>query len=196
VIAAAQSSGVDEGWIDAAQRSPVYRFVKEWKIALPLHAEYRTMAMMYYVPPLSPIISTVERSLIRLDLPDEENDVGLFHEIDKARIPVSYLARLLSAGDEREMERILRKMLAVRVYKRRESVAGEIDDATRRLMQEAGTTPDEIESMYRLTTLATLAERFVLPPYNREMSIESLSDPLSHKGETGLGYLRPPRRGG
>ena len=87
----------------------------------------------------------------------------------------------------------LRRTVAL---KRLKPEAGEDPDRRRRLIQEAGTTPDEIEAMYRLTTIATMAERFVLPPYNREMSIESLSDPLSHKGETGLGYLRPPRRGG
>jgi nitrate reductase beta subunit len=194
VIAAAREAGIGEGWIDAARGSPLYRFVKEWEIALPLHPEYRTLAMMYYVPPLSPIVTTVERSLTRLDLADGELDFELFNAIEKARLPVSYLARLFSAGDEGEMKRVLRKMLAVRLYKRREGVTGEIDEATRRLVEEAGTTPDEVEAMYRLTTLASFAERFVLPPYNRELSIEALSDPLSHKGETGVGYLQPPRR--
>ena len=28
--------------LDACERSPVYRYVKEWKLALPLHAEFRT----------------------------------------------------------------------------------------------------------------------------------------------------------
>ena len=28
-----------------------------------------------------------------------------------------------------------------------------------------------------------------------EMDIEALRDPLAHKGETGVGYLRPPQRG-
>ncbi|XNM60913.1 hypothetical protein ACLK1T_29660 [Escherichia coli] len=27
----------------------------EWKLALPLHPEYRTLPMVWYVPPLSPI---------------------------------------------------------------------------------------------------------------------------------------------
>ena len=186
------AAGIDDGWLDAARRSPTYRFVKEWQIALPLHSEFRTLPMMYYVPPLSPIVTTVERSLIRLDLPDEEVDFELFHELDKARLPIAYLAKLFAVGDEQVIRRILGKMLAVRHYKRRQSVAGEVDEATLRLVEEAGTSASEIEGMYQLTTLATLAERFVLPPYNREVSIESLQDPLAHKGKTG--YVRPARR--
>jgi len=195
VIEAAHAVGIDDGWMDAARRSPTYRFVKEWQIALPLHSEYRTIPMMYYVPPLSPIVATVEQSLIRLDLPDEEVDFELFHELDKARLPIAYLAKLFSNGDEQVIRRILHKMLAVRLYKRRQSVTGEVDETTLRLVEEAGTNATEIEAVYRLTTLAKLAERFVLPPYNREVSIESLQDPLAHKGEVGIGYMRPPRRG-
>jgi len=195
VIEAARAAGIDDGWLDAARRSPVYQFVKEWEIALPLHSEYRTIPMMYYVPPLSPIVTTVEQSLIRLDLSDEEVDFELFHELDKARLPIAYLAKLLAAGDEQVIRRILRKMLAVRLCKRRQSVTGEVDETTLQQVEEAGTNATEIEAIYRLTTLAKLEERFVLPPYNREVSIESLQDPLAHKGEVGVGYMRPPRRG-
>jgi nitrate reductase beta subunit len=86
-------------------------------------------------------------------------------------------------------------MLAVRIYKRRQSVEGEIDAVTLALLEAAGTTPAEVEAIYRMTTLPTLEERFVLPPYHREMSIESLADPLAHKGDTGFGYLQAPLRG-
>ena len=41
VIAAAREEGIPENWIQAAQNSPVYKMVKEWQIALPLHAEFR-----------------------------------------------------------------------------------------------------------------------------------------------------------
>jgi nitrate reductase beta subunit len=195
VAEAALASGVDEGWMDAARRSPAWRFVKEWGLALPLHAEYRTVAMMFYIPPLSPVVSTIERNLTRLDLPAERVDFELFDELDKARLPVEYLANLFSVGNVEVIRRVLRKMLAVRIYKRRQSVDGHIDSATLALLEAAGTNPDEVEAIYRLTTLPTIEERFVLPPYHREMAIESLSDPLQHKGEVGVGYLQPPRRG-
>jgi nitrate reductase / nitrite oxidoreductase, beta subunit len=195
VVVAAEAAGIDQGWIDAARRSPIWRFVKEWGLALPLHPEYRTVAMMFYIPPLSPVVSTVERELTRLDLPDDRVDFELFDELDKARLPVEYLANLFSAGDQQVIRRVLRKMLAVRIYKRRQSVDGVIDETTLAMLEAAGTTPEEVEAIYRLTTLPTVEERFVMPPYHREMSLEDVGDPLSHKGEAGVGYLQPPRRG-
>lgn len=195
VIAAAQANGIDTGWIAAAQKSPVYRFVKEWELALPLHPEYRTMAMMFYIPPLSPVVSVIEDDLFRLDLPDDAHDFALFHRLDAARLPVKYLANLFSAGDEAPVRRVLRKLLAVRAYMRRKTVAGEIDAATLELVAEAGLEPESVEAIYHLTTQPTMDERFVLPPYHRELAIEALRDPLAHKGETGLGYLQAPRRG-
>jgi nitrate reductase beta subunit len=196
VIEAAEASGLDEGWIAAAQNSPAYKFVKEWKLALPLHAEYRTIAMMYYIPPLSPVVATIEEGMVRLDISPEQVDFELFHRLEKARLPIKYLANLFSAGDEAVIEKILRKMLAVRIYKRRQSVEGFIDDATLALVESAETTPEEIEAIYRLTTLPTMQERFVFPPYHREMAAESMfGDPLARKGETGLGYTATPRRG-
>ncbi|MDH4309229.1 MAG: nitrate reductase subunit beta, partial [Acidimicrobiia bacterium] len=142
-----------------------------------------------------PVVSTIERNLTRLDLPAERVDFELFDELDKARLPVEYLANLFSNGDVEVIRKVLRKMLAVRIYKRRQSVDGVIDDATLALLEAAGTDAEEVEAIYRLTTQPTIEERFVLPPYHREMSIEDIKDPLAHKGEAGLGYLQPPLRG-
>lgn len=196
VIDAAKANGIDDGWIDSAQNSPVYKFVKVWNMAVPLHAEYRTIAMMYYIPPLSPVVSTIEEGLVRLDISREQVDFELFNSLEKARLPIQYLANLFSAGNEEVIEKILRKMLAVRIYKRRESVEGVIDDATLAMVESADTTPDEIEAIYRLSTLPTMEERFVFPPYHREMAAEAIyGDPLARKGDTGLGYTKPPKRG-
>lgn len=41
------------GYLDDAD-GPVYKLVKDWKVALPLHAEFGTKPNVYYVPPLSP----------------------------------------------------------------------------------------------------------------------------------------------
>ncbi len=196
VIAAAKKSGIDDGWIDSAQQSPVYKFVKVWNMAVPLHAEYRTLAMMFYIPPLSPVVATIEEGLVRLDIARENIDFELFNSLEKARMPIQYLANLFSGGNEEVIEKILRKMLAVRIYKRRESVEGVIDEATMAMVASADTTPEEIEAIYRLTTLPTIAERFVYPPYHREMAAEAIyGDPLARKGDTGLGYSVPPKRG-
>jgi nitrate reductase beta subunit len=195
VIEAARANGIEESWITAAQRSPAYMFVKEWGLALPLHPEYRTMAMMYYIPPLSPVVSILEEDLVKLDISPEVRDFELFDRLDAARLPVQYLARLFSAGNEDVIRPILRKLLAVRTYMRRKSVDGVVDERTLALLEEAGTNPEEVEAIYRLTTLPGLAERFAIPQYHREKSVENLKDPLSHKGESGFGFMQAPLRG-
>jgi nitrate reductase beta subunit len=55
VIAQARLDGIPDNWMDAARNSPVYKMAVDWKVALPLHPEYRTLPMVWYVPPLSPI---------------------------------------------------------------------------------------------------------------------------------------------
>src|SRR4030067_70887 len=48
VVAAARRSGVPDAMIDAARKSPVYRFLEGVRIALPLAPEFRTVAMLLY----------------------------------------------------------------------------------------------------------------------------------------------------
>ncbi len=60
---------------------------------LPLHPEYRTMPMVWYIPPLSPIMNTIEGKGSNADWYD------IFPAIDEMRIPIEYLANLLTAGD-------------------------------------------------------------------------------------------------
>ena len=152
--------------------------------------------MMFYVPPLSPVTSTVENELVRLDLPEEPADFGLFDHLDRARLPIKYLANLFSVGNEELIRQILRKMYAVRIFKRHQSLNdGTINDAIRKMLDSANLDETQAEAIYRLTTIPTIDERFVLPPYHREMSIEELNDPLAYKGEVGVGYIEEPRRG-
>ena len=196
VLAAARANGIGDSWISAAQNSPAYKFIKNWGLALPLHPEYRTLAMMYYVPPLSPVVSVVEEDLYKLDIAGDGRYFELFERLDAARLPVQYLANLFSAGNEQVIRGILRKLLAVRLYMRRKTVDGVVDDKTLALLDEAGTNAEEVEAIYKLTTRPTTAERFVIPQYHREMAIEAWTDPLERKGEGGFGFVQPPRRGG
>ena len=62
----------------------------EWKIAFPLHPEYRTLPMVWYVPPLSPIQAAAAKG----DL----GTIGGMPDVKSLRIPVEYLANLLTAG--------------------------------------------------------------------------------------------------
>jgi nitrate reductase beta subunit len=56
----AARDGIPDDWIDAARRSPVYALAHRYRVALPLHPEYRTLPMVWYVPPLSPIVNSLE----------------------------------------------------------------------------------------------------------------------------------------
>ncbi len=195
VIASAKANGVTDSWLEAARNSPLYRFVKEWELAFPLHPEFRTMPMMFYVPPLSPVVSTIENELVRLDLQDENASFEMFHRLETARMPIKYLANLFSAGDEAPISLALRKMLAIRIYMRSKTVDQAVDQKALDILSEVNIDPTQAEAIYKLTTLPGLDERFVLPPYQRETSVEGWKDPLAHKGEAGLGYIQPPMRG-
>jgi nitrate reductase beta subunit len=189
VIDAARRNGLAESVITAAQGSPVYKFVKDWGLALPPHIEFRTLPMLFYVPPLLPVTSSKEDGTTSTDSED------FFHAIDKARVPVEYLGSLLGAGNTGVVSYSLRKMMAVRYYRRAETV-GDIDaEVVDRVLREADCTREQAEEIYRLTTLATTKDRFVIPPSQREQAIEMMDDPLAHKQSVGFGFLQGPQRG-
>jgi nitrate reductase beta subunit len=189
VIDAAILSGVHYSVIEAAQRSPVYQFVKVWKLALPPHIEYRTLPMLFYVPPLSPVMATRQDGTI-----DHVSD-DLFHDIDEARVPMKFLASLFGAGHEGKVRYALAKQKAVRWYRRALTV-GDVDRArAEELLRQADCTPEEAEAIYRLTSLCTFEDRFVIPPAHREEALEMMEDPLEHKQGAGFGFLAAPRRG-
>jgi len=189
VVAQAEKSGVHQSMIDAAQKSPVYRFVKEWNLALPLHAEFRTLPMLFYIPPLLPVIGHLENGTYDVDAED------YFGALDKARVPIKYMARLFAAGNEDHIREAYKKLLAVRLFKRAEQV-GDLDkDAINDQLNDAGLTPEDCEQIFRLTSLPTFDERFVVPPMHREYAIELMDDPYAYKAETGVGYLDKPERG-
>src|SRR5262249_10506413 len=102
----ARRDGVPEAWLEAAKISPAYKLAMEWKIAFPLPPEYRTLPMVWYVPPLSPIQSHANAGSI--------GGVGDIPDVRSLRIPVRYLANLLTAGDEEPVVRALERMLAMR----------------------------------------------------------------------------------
>jgi len=189
VIRAAERNGIQESIMESARKSPVYRFVKEWKIALPPHIEFRTLPMLFYVPPLLPVMSSQEGDTVTTTSDD------LFHEIEKSRAPIEFLASLLGAGNTGKVSYALRKQMAVRHY-RRSLTVGDVDgEVVNRMLREADCTREEAEAIYRLTALCTFEDRFVIPPAHREEAIEMMKDPLEHKQEAGFGFLSGPKRG-
>jgi nitrate reductase beta subunit len=173
VQAQALADGVPRQWIEAAIRSPIYKMTKEWKVAFPLHPEYRTLPMVWYVPPLSPIQAAAEAG--KLSARDGMPDVR------SLRIPLRYLANLLTAGDEAPVAAALERMLAMRAYMRIKRVDGRIDA---RVAECVGLTPAVLDDMYQVMAIANYEDRYVIPTVHRELD----EDAYWLRSATGLGF--------
>ncbi|MBL8547830.1 MAG: nitrate reductase subunit beta [Hyphomonadaceae bacterium] len=157
VISQARADGVSEAWLEAARRSPIYKMAIDWRVAFPLHPEYRTLPMVWYVPPLSPIQSAASLGAIEHD--------GVMPDVKSLRIPVQYLANMLTAGEEAPIVSALERMLAMRGYMRAKTVDGVIDGA---IAARVDLTPAAIEEMYHVMAIANYEDRFVIPTSHRE----------------------------
>jgi nitrate reductase beta subunit len=181
VIAAAKAEGMADDWIEAAQNSPIYKLISEFEVALPLHPEYRTMPMVWYIPPLSPVVDVVSNSGN-----DGEDARTLFAAIDKLRIPVEYLAGLFSAGDVVPVELSLRKLAAMRAYMRDINLGNEPDE---RIPNAVGMTGESMQAMYRLLAIAKYEDRYVIPKAHVETAreLDELGCSLDNDGGPGMG---------
>ncbi|MFO0590040.1 MAG: nitrate reductase subunit beta [Polyangiaceae bacterium] len=188
VIRHAREQGIHDSVIESAKKSPVYKFVKEWGLALPLHIEFRTLPMLFYVPPLLPILANSENGVY------ETSSDDLFGTLDANRLPIEYLARMFAAGNAGKVRYALRKMMAVRYHRRAVTVGDTDAEKVKSILAEAELTTSEAESIYRLTSLPTFDERFVIPPMHREEAIMALTDPLEFKGAAGFGFITAPER--
>jgi nitrate reductase beta subunit len=159
VIEQARRDGVPENWLQAARRSPVYKMAVDWKVALPLHPEYRTLPMVWYVPPLSPITAAANAGHISAN--------GEIPDVEQLRIPIKYLANLLTAGDAEPVVRALKRLLAMRAYQRSKHVDGEANFAA---IEQVRMSVDEVEEMYQVMAIANYEDRFVIPTTHREYS--------------------------
>lgn len=155
VIQAARSQGLPENFLVAAQASPVYKLAVEWKVAFPPHPEFRTLPMVWYVPPLSPMIQSRERPTSGADI------------LDCMRIPVKYLANLLTAGDEAPLRAGLKRLIALRDYMRSVRVHNRPDST---VLESVGMTESGAQEMYRLLAIAKYEDRYVIPTTRREES--------------------------
>lgn len=173
VQAAARAEGIPDGWIESAKNSPVYKMAMDWKVALPLHPEYRTLPMVWYIPPLSPIQNAAANGSIGKD--------GVIPDLKSLRIPIRYLANLLTAGEEAPVISALERMLAMRSYKRSEMVEGDLDIE---VLQKVGLTQHQVEEMYRIMAIANYEDRFVIPSSHRSYA----EDAYSMKSSCGFSF--------
>lgn len=159
VIEAAREAGIAEDWIEAAQRSPIYKLAIEQQIALPLHPEYRTLPMVWYIPPLSPIMNAFSGQI------DNVSPEVVFPAIDQFRIPIQYLANMLTAGDVKKVQNVLKKLVAMRGYMRSKNIGKAFDPA---ILEAVGLTEETTYEMYELSAIAKYSDRFVIPSAHRE----------------------------
>jgi len=158
VIAQAEADGIARDWIAAAQASPVWALVMKHKVALPLHPEHRTLPMVWYIPPLSPVLTaTTQMGGDNTDADD------VFHAVASMRIPMAYLAQLFTAGDVDLVAGTLMRLAAVRTHMRALTTGVGRDAAT-----PVGLSGADLEELYRLLAIAKPAQRYVIPRAHRE----------------------------
>ena len=184
---AAEEAGIPRDWVESAQRSPVWALINRFEVALPLHPEYRTLPMVWYIPPLSPVVDSLTDTGH-----DGENAGNLFGAIDTLRIPVTYLAELFTAGDPGPVRDVLARLAAMRSFMRDVNLGREPDVS---IPDAVGMTTDDIEDMHRLLAIAKYDERYVIPtahaegrdPQQLAHSLEELATECSLDYEDGPG---------
>ncbi|MCP4474080.1 MAG: nitrate reductase subunit beta [Gammaproteobacteria bacterium] len=174
IIEQARKDGIAENWLQAAQQSPIYKMAVDWKIAFPLHPEYRTLPMVWYIPPLSPIQSAAESGQIKKN--------GIIPDVKSLRIPLKYLANLLTAGKEEPVSQALEKLLAMRIYMKGKKLGDTPDE---NILREAGLTTLQVDEMYRYLAIANYEDRFVIPTTHRN---EKQKDPFNERADCGLSF--------
>ncbi len=157
--------------------------MKKWKIALPLHPEFRTLPMLFYVPPLLPVTGSMNDDGLYESSPD------FFSSLENARLPMRYMASLFSAGDEDQIIAVYKKLIAGRLYKRAETVGDVSQERLHKCSADACTTPAELEEIYQMTSLAGFDERFVIPPFSREVAIDLVQNFAGSPGRWRDGLL-------
>lgn len=166
VIAEAYKQGIPDNWIEGAQNSPIYKMVMDWQVAFPLHPEYRTLPMVWYIPPLSPVQSAAEAGKIpTID--------GIMPDLDDMRIPVKYLANMLTAGKEEPVRMGLKRMMAMRHYMRGKLIEG-VDNA--HVLTDTGLDKDLVEDMYKILAIANYEDRYVIPTSHREETLDAFGE--------------------
>jgi nitrate reductase / nitrite oxidoreductase, beta subunit len=187
---AASRQGIPDDWMQAARRSPTYALAVRHRVALPLHPEYRTLPMVWYIPPLSPVADVVHAAGYEDADPDH-----VFATIDSLRIPLDYLASLFTAGQVDTVRTVLRKLAAVRALMRADQLGLEPKDD---LAATVGTTSIALKDLYRLLAVAKYDDRYVVPMAHSEDAGRLLSQheqmfcSLDTEGGPGMGGAGPP----
>ena len=165
----ARKQGISQEFLNAAKLSPVYKMMVEWKIAFPLHPEYRTLPMTWYIPTLSPF----KEDNFKVN-PD-----SMLPDVDHMRIPVKYQANMFTAGDEAPVRLALQKMVVLRNRMRdiRKS-AHTLEPVPATL----GLSDKQLAEMYQYLAIAPIEQRFVIP----SRRVDHEKDPFALRSESGF----------
>ena len=151
--------------------------------------------MLFYVPPLLPVLARVKDGSYEVAGLGGESLAPLLGSLERARMPVRYMASLFAAGNEQNVTEVFQKLIAVRAYKSSQYGTGKLQEEIQQALSLGNTTAEEVEAIYRLTALPTYEERFVVPPMGREIAIGETLDPYKHKPAAGFGFRQVPKRG-
>jgi nitrate reductase / nitrite oxidoreductase, beta subunit len=179
VEAAARRAGIADQVIGAARRSPVYRFVKEWRLALPLRPELRTLPMLFYVPSLLPVLAVTQGGTTRLA-------EDFFTSLEQARLPIRYHAALFAGGNEEEVIVSFRKLMAVRLQRQLLTVGNVSSAEVEKVLATANLTAAEVEAIYQLSAVAGMRDRVITPTLLREQAVEAEIDTQKYQKEAGF----------
>ena len=189
VIKNAKKAGIADSTMEAARKSPVWKFVKEWGLALPLHPEFRTLPNLFYALPLLPSMASMGNNIYNT------TSKSLWDSIENSRLPMKYLASLFSAGDTVVIQNILKKMMAVRLHRRAVTVGDISREEADAELRSSDLSPEVADAIFRMTSLAHLSDRFIIPPAHREEAIEMLEQTSIRKENAGFGFIEKPERG-
>ena len=178
----ARANGVSDAWLKAAINSPVYTLVKEYGLALPLHPEFRTMPMTYYIPPLSPVFGS-KAGAYEL----AEHGHGTIPTLETLRVPIGYLASLFSGGNQEIVSDVLKKLIALRQYMRQQNLG---ENPNEKVLTDVFLDKEAAARLHRLFAIGGFNERNVIPPQQREEQ-----EPAGRKGGRGFGILVKPKGG-
>lgn len=126
------------------------------------------------MPPLSPIQNAAEVGKVGMN--------GILPDVDSLRIPLRYLANLLTAGDEEPVKLALKRLLAMRVYKRSQQVDG-VENL--QVLEQVGLNRALAEDMYRYLAIANYEDRYVIPTAHRE---EAMSEVFAERNGCGFTF--------
>jgi nitrate reductase beta subunit len=113
---------------------------------------------------------------------------GVIPDVTRLRIPVKYLANMLTAGKEAPVISALERMIAMRAFMRARTVDGV--NATG-ILDRVGLDEQTLNDMYRIMALANYEDRYVIPTNHREYAGETPFDneiAFEHRSSCGFSF--------